>query len=105
MSTIALCLILSSQYDMVFTYIGFTLSIFTLLTVIGLFVVRNNEKSNLQPIYTSWGFPITAIIFIALEGWMMVFLLMEKPNESIAGLVTILSGFGVYFLVKKKITP
>jgi len=102
MSTIALGLILSSQYEMVFTYIGFTLSIFTLLTVIGLFVLRNNQKNSTTPIYKSWGFPITAIIFIALEGWMMVFLLMEKPNESIAGLITILSGLIVYFLIKKK---
>ena len=102
MSFIALVLILTSQYEMVMTYIGFTLSIFTLLTVIGLFVLRSNSKNNLEPAYKTWGFPITAIIFIALESWMVIFLLMDKPTESISGLVTILSGLGVYLLVKKK---
>lgn len=102
MSTIALGLILTSKYEMVMTYIGFTLSIFTLLTVIGLFVIRANEKSENKPAYLTWGFPFTAIIFIALEGWMMIYLLMDKPTESISGLVTILTGFIIYFLVKKK---
>jgi len=122
MMSVALILILTSTFQIVITYIGFTLSLFTLLTVIGIFIVRaknlgdynlpnNNQNiddtlissSSIKKLsYTTWGYPLTSIIFIALEGWMVLFLLNKSPNESIAGLVTILLGLIVYVLIKKK---
>ncbi|MEY5046670.1 MAG: hypothetical protein RLZZ175_29 [Bacteroidota bacterium] len=101
MSVIAFVMVLTASFDQVFKYIGFTLSLYTLLTVIGIFIAKS-KNLGLYPSYKTWGFPITAILFIVIEGWMVIFLLKKDPKESVAGLLTILSGLVVYFIVKQK---
>ena len=101
--SIALILIITSKFDQVMTYIGFTLSLFTTLTVAGVFVYRyKNGHAIPKDTYKTWGYPVTPILFIMLEIWMMVFLLKNDPVPSLAGLATVLSGLVVYFIIKKK---
>lgn len=97
-ATIAILLILTSSFDEVLTYIGFTLSIFTTLSVIGVFIIRY-RKLNIPGQYKTFGFPITPIIFIGLETWMMINVIMDQ-RKLIPSLVTlgiILLGLIIYF--------
>ncbi|WP_408034172.1 APC family permease [Thiorhodovibrio winogradskyi] len=88
-------LILSSSFEAILIYIGFTLSLSVFLTVIGLFIVRARDQQRPQH-YLTWGYPWTPLIFLIITGWMLVFLLWEKPIESIVGLATVLSGLLLY---------
>jgi basic amino acid/polyamine antiporter, APA family len=95
---IALLMILTSSFDEIITYIGFTLSIFTTLTVIGVFIIRK-RKLNQPGQYKTLGFPLTPIIFISLELWMIYNVVMDK-GKLIPSLVTlgiILLGLIIYF--------
>jgi APA family basic amino acid/polyamine antiporter len=99
-SAIALSLILTSSFSSLITYVGFTLSLCTFLTVAGIFVLRTKFK-HLQTNYKTWGYPVTPLVFLASTGWVMYFIFQNKPVESLYGLGTVLSGLIVYFAGKK----
>ena len=101
--TISLTLALSASFDVVIRYVGFTLAMFTTLTVAGILVVRWYKKEPLEKsLYHVPLFPIPAIIFILLEIWMLTYTMIDHPKESLAGLGTILLGLMVFFIFNKK---
>jgi basic amino acid/polyamine antiporter, APA family len=100
-SMITIVLILTSSFEKVLAYVGFTLSLFTFLTVLGLFILRITKPGMDRP-YRTWGYPVTPIIFLALTGWTMFFVFREKPVESLFGLGTVAAGLAVYFIGGRK---
>ncbi len=98
-STIALILILSSSFDKVMTYIGFTLALFTMLTVGGVFIVRLTAKRKQVNSYKTWGYPFVPILFLLIEGCMIAYIFIERPMESLAGIGTVLSFIILFFLL------
>lgn len=95
--------IITATFESVITYLGFTLTLSSFLTVLGVFVHRIRYPEVARP-YKTWGYPVTPIIFLLISLWIMIFLLQGKPMESVAGLVTIALGLPVYFwAVKKKL--
>ena len=101
--TIALLLMLTSSYGDIFTYIGFTLSLITLLTVFGIFIIRRRKLSETNN-YKTWGYPVVPIIFIALALWMIYFTIIGNPKVSLIGFATALSGLVFYYFSPKKKT-
>lgn len=96
-TALTLLFILSSTFEQVLLYAGFVLSLFTFLTVLGLFVLRWRQPNLPRP-YRALGYPITPLLFLLLNGWTMVFLIRDKPTESLYGLATLAVGFVVYLL-------
>jgi len=96
-STISLFLILTSTFEKVLTYVGFTLNLFTFLAVLGVFIHRRKFKDVERP-YKTWGFPVVPAVFIILILWTQVYLLVQRPVQSLAGLATIVSGLVFYGL-------
>lgn len=98
-----LCLlfILTSTFDKVLVYAGFVLSLFTFLTVLGLFILRWRRPELPRP-YRAWGYPITPLLFLLLSGWTLVFIFRDKPLESLYGLATVSVGLLFYFLSRTK---
>jgi basic amino acid/polyamine antiporter, APA family len=92
---IVLFLILSSSFEAVITYLGFTLTLSACVTVLGVFVHRLRYPNISRP-YQTWGYPFTPLIFLTVGLWMLVFIFHDKPAESLAGLGTILLGIPVY---------
>ncbi len=99
-SVISIILIITSTFEQVLIYVGFTLNIFTFLTVLGLIIYRIKHPEVPRP-YKTWGYPFTPIIFLAVTLWILCYGLVEKPFESMVGIATVLSGLLVYFLGKK----
>lgn len=98
-SFIALILLYSSSFDMIITYISFTLSLFTTLTVLGVFILRY-QKPDLERPYKTWGYPVTPAIFLILNCWFLWFVFTGKPVASLVGLGVVGLGLIVYFLAK-----
>lgn len=96
-SIIALVLIFTSTFDVVLTYLGFTLNFFTTLTVLGLFILRYKEPDLPRP-FKAWGYPFTPLIYLVLNIWILWFVIQERPLESLAGLGTMLVGLVVYYI-------
>ncbi|ALD21797.1 APC family permease [Hymenobacter sp. DG25A] len=92
---LTLVFILTATFEQVLLYAGFVLSLFTFLTVLGLFILRWKHPALPRP-YRAWGYPITPLLFLGLSGWTLLFLLRDKPMESLYGLATVLLGLLVY---------
>jgi APA family basic amino acid/polyamine antiporter len=99
--TISLLLMLTSSYGDIFTFIGFTLSLITLATVVGIFVIRFKNK-NVGDNYKVWGYPVVPIIFIGLSLWMIHFTIVGNTKVSLIGFGTALSGLLFYYFSPKK---
>ena len=93
-------LILTSSFEAVLTYLGFTLTLSSFMTVLGVFVSRFRYPEAHRP-YQTWGYPFTPLIFLAISLWMLVYLLIDKPVESLTGMGTLLVGLIVYFVASK----
>jgi APA family basic amino acid/polyamine antiporter len=97
---ITLVFILKPDFQTVLVYAGFVLNLFTFLTVLGVFVLRWRRPELPRP-YRAWGYPFTPLVFLALSGWTLVFIIKDKPSESLYGLYTVASGLLVYFVAQK----
>lgn len=97
---IVLVLVITSSFETVLTYLGFTLTLSSFITVLGVFVHRMKFPDALRP-YKTWGYPVTPLIFLGISAWMLIYILLDKPQESLAGLMTIFVGLLVYFFVSK----
>jgi len=90
-------LILTQSFESVLEFIQFSLTLSSFLAVLGVMVLRYRQP-NLERPYLTWGYPITPIIFLAITGFMLVYLLIERPMESLAGLALLGTGLVIYAL-------
>lgn len=100
-TVIAMVMVVTASFDKLLFYIGFTLSLFAVLTVIGLLVLRVKRPAVKRP-YKTWGYPVTPLIFIMGNLWIIYFSIMNKAVVSLVGLGTIAIGLVVYLLFKKR---
>lgn len=96
-SLLALTLVFTSSFESLITYVSFTLNLFTLLTVVGLFRLRRKFK-HLQGHYRSPIYPLPALFFSGLMIWVLLHIMLSHPIESVLGLATVLAGWILYFL-------
>jgi APA family basic amino acid/polyamine antiporter len=83
------------------TLIGFTLGIFTISSVTGIFILRYKMKKNGEDFYHTAGYPFVPVFFILVEGCMMVYVFINRPVQSLIGIGITLAGLLVYFLLIK----
>ncbi len=94
---ITLLFIYSASFEQVIVYASFTLMLLTSLTVAGVYVLRWREPTLHRP-YRVWGFPITPAIFLGVNLWIMGYVVLERPGESLLGLAIIAAGAGIFWL-------
>uniref|UniRef100_A0A7C4JRE2 Amino acid permease n=2 Tax=Thermodesulfobacterium geofontis TaxID=1295609 RepID=A0A7C4JRE2_9BACT len=80
---IAIFMVLTSTFEALLLYIGFTLSLCASLTVLGVMKLKKR-------------FVFPAFAFILANLWMMIFAILTKPFNLLAGFLTILAGFVLY---------
>jgi len=90
-TALVILLLTTSSFEAVLTYLQFALCICSFLTVVGVFVLRWRQPLLHRP-YRTWGYPITPLVFLAVNAWILWHIATGKPTESIAGLATILAG-------------
>lgn len=93
---LAVGMIATATFDSLLTYIGFTLSLCTGLTVAGVIVLRRRRPDLPRP-YRTWGYPATPLLFLLLTTWMIGHAFWQRPVESLAGLATLAVGGLLYF--------
>ncbi len=97
---ITLLFIYTSTFEEVMIYAGFTLALLTSVTVAGVFVLRYKQPDLHRP-YKTWGYPYTPALFLLANSWITIFVLIDKPKESLIGLTLIVFGFFIFYLNKK----
>ncbi len=98
---VAALLILVNQFQFVIDLIGFTLTLSTSLTVFGIFKLRKSFPSTTEG-YKTWGYPVTPLLFLSINAWILYYGFTLKPLVSFYGLLLILLGAVVYYVWGKK---
>jgi APA family basic amino acid/polyamine antiporter len=93
----SILLIFSGSYSELLDYVIFAALLFYVLTVVGLFVLRQTQPNAERP-YRAWGYPIVPASYVILCAVIMVNLLFVKPVMTWPGLIIVLSGIPVYFV-------
>jgi APA family basic amino acid/polyamine antiporter len=86
-----LLLIVLPTFRDLLVYIGFTLYLFTALSVLGLFKLRRRpgwKKFH----WLERSYPLIPLIYIAMSGWVLVFSVRAAPVASSMALATVLAG-------------
>jgi len=92
--------IVTSTFEQVIVFVGFTLNLFTFMTVLGVMIVRKKHPDLPRP-YKTLGYPVVPVLFLLINTWILVYGLLYRPKESLAGLSITALGFFVYWLDKK----
>jgi len=90
-------LLFTQSFEAVLDFIQFSLTFCSFLTVLGVIVLRLRQPGLPRP-YRAWGYPITPVLFLAVTGFVLAHLLLERPLQSIASLFTMLMGLLIYAL-------
>jgi APA family basic amino acid/polyamine antiporter len=88
---------LSGSYGQLLDYIIFAVLIFYILTIAGLFRLRQTRPEAERP-YRAIGYPLLPAIYILMALFIDVVLLLYKPQYTWPGLIIVLLGIPVYFL-------
>jgi APA family basic amino acid/polyamine antiporter len=96
--SVLLCL--SGTYSNLLDYVIFAVLIFFTLTILAIFVLRVKKPDIPRP-YKAFGYPIIPAIYILTTTFIMIILLIYKPNYTFPGLIIVLLGIPVFYLWKK----
>ncbi|MEL6833201.1 MAG: APC family permease [Bacteroidota bacterium] len=90
-AAISVFLVSTSSFEQVLLYSGFVLQLFTILTVLGLFRLRRQQIGD-EVAWRSPMFPWVQFIFLFFNVIVLCFLLIDKPFESLLGLLNLVAG-------------
>ena len=98
-STVTLFFILTSTFESVLVFSGFVMGLNTFFAVAGVFILRFKNLGEAG--YRTWGYPVTPLVFLGLMAWTLVYILVTRPEEGIAGLVVVLIGLALYVATER----
>jgi basic amino acid/polyamine antiporter, APA family len=93
-------LCLSGRYGDLLDYIIFTVLIFYILTIIGIFILRK-KRPDIPRSYKAFGYPILPMLYVIAASIICVSLLIYKPKFTFPGLGIVLLGIPIYYFVWK----
>ena len=96
---LAILMILSSAFETLLVYIGFTLSLTAMLAVAGLVRMRFSHPDLPRP-YRTLGYPLTPLAFIAGNLWIVAYSLVSHPLAGLYGIATIVAGVACYWMFR-----
>jgi APA family basic amino acid/polyamine antiporter len=94
-------LCLSGSYGQLLDYTMFSVMIFYILTLGGLFVLRRTQPDAPRP-YKAFGYPVLPAIYILMAVFIDIVWLRYKPQYTWPGLIIVLLGIPVYFWWSRK---
>ncbi|MEO6283730.1 MAG: amino acid permease [Dyadobacter sp.] len=92
---------LSGKYGNLLDMISFVVVVFYMLTIIGIFILRKKRPDAERP-YKAFGYPFLPIIYIVMGLAFCVLLIIYKPEYTWPGLIIVLLGIPVYYMVARK---
>ena len=86
----------TSIFTLMTDYVIFSASIFYMLCVLGVIILRLRHPEWERP-YKTWGYPAVPVIFLASYLWFIAEVYVAKPDEAQTGLVLIAAGLPVFY--------
>jgi APA family basic amino acid/polyamine antiporter len=101
---VASLLLFTRSFEAVLDFIQFSLLFCSFFTVLGVIKLRLTRPDLPRP-YRAWGYPITPVVFLLVTGFMMYYLLTERPLQSFFGTLIMISGLLIYAVFRKRADP
>jgi len=101
LSAWAALLVLSGSYDQLFTYVIFASWLLYGMTTAAVIVLRRKRPDLIRP-YSTLGYPVVPVLFVASALCLVISTLFDSPRESLLGLALILVGLPFYFHWRKQ---
>lgn len=92
---IAILLVFTKTFDQIMTYSTVVISVFFLMTVIGVIVLRRTKPSLARP-YRLWGYPVTPLLFIVTMIGFLIDVCLKEPPEAAFGFGLLAIGLPLY---------
>lgn len=99
--TLTILLIVTSSFEQIIVFSGAILALNSLLTVIGVLVLRLREPDLPRPFRMPW-YPLPMVIYAIIIFWTLVYLVQERPEEGLTALGLIVAGGLVYGLTRDR---
>jgi APA family basic amino acid/polyamine antiporter len=90
-------LLLTQSFEAVLDFIQFSITFCSFFTVLGVIKMRITHPELARP-YRAWGYPVTPLIFLTVTLFMMYYLVVNRPMQSLAGCAMMLAGLVIYYL-------
>jgi APA family basic amino acid/polyamine antiporter len=99
-------LLLSGTFEQILIYCGFLLTLSSLLTVGGVFIIRRQKKNTAPDTSTfkSPLYPVFQILYMAFATGILVFTFVEKPLEALLGIGNVVLGGFIWYIGKLRTT-
>jgi basic amino acid/polyamine antiporter, APA family len=98
---VASLMLFTRSFEAVLDFIQFSLLFCSFFTVLGVIKLRITQPGLPRP-YRAWGYPVTPVVFLLVTGFMMYYLLTDRPLQSFLGIVIMISGLLIYAVFRKR---
>jgi APA family basic amino acid/polyamine antiporter len=88
-------MLFTRSFEAVLDFIQFSLLFCSFFTVLGVIKLRITRPDLPRP-YRAWGYPVTPVVFLLVTMFMMYYLVTERPVQSFAGVLIMISGLFIY---------
>jgi APA family basic amino acid/polyamine antiporter len=89
-------LLLTQSFEAVLDFIQFSLAFCSFFAVLGLIKMRITHPNMARP-YRAWGYPVTPLVFLSVTLFMMYYLVVNRPLQSLAGVAMMSAGLVIYY--------
>jgi basic amino acid/polyamine antiporter, APA family len=93
-------LLLTQSFEAVLDFIQLSLTFCSFFTVLGVIKMRITQPKLPRP-YRAWGYPLTPLIFLSVTGFMMYYLVVFRPWQSLASFAIMLTGLIAYYVSRR----
>jgi APA family basic amino acid/polyamine antiporter len=94
---ISIIILISGTFEEILTYMSFSLGVFPLIAIFGIFKIRAKDKN-----HKIFLFPLPQLFYILFSLSILTFGFLERPIPSSVAILTIFTGIPFYFLFKRK---
>jgi len=101
---VATLMLFTRSFEAVLDFIQFSLLFCSFFTVLGVIKLRITRADLPRP-YRAWGYPVTPLVFLLVTGFMMYYLLTERPLQASLGMLIMISGLVIYAIFHKRADP
>jgi APA family basic amino acid/polyamine antiporter len=98
---VASLMLFTRSFEAVLDFIQFALLFCSFFTVLGVIKLRITQPNLPRPC-RAWGYPVTPVVFLLVTAFMMYYLLMERPVQSLLGALMMISGLLIYAVFRKR---
>jgi amino acid transporter len=94
-AAIAIGLVFTKTLDQIATYSTVVISVFFIMTVFGLMLLRRRKAKYPRP-YRTWGYPVTPLLYCVAMVWFVVNVCLEQPRDAAFGFGFLALGLPLY---------